>query len=110
MVISTTSGERRKEFARQFILVGVVTFVCSTFGSGVLSREIRPLRALAVAFIVGFIYVLLQVVITRFSHFSYFRGLGYSYPRILWVYFFEREGKPSGDKKNHNGEVEPIRF
>jgi hypothetical protein len=110
MVIGTTSVDRRKEFGLKLTLVSIVTFVCALFGLGLISREMRPLRAGAVAFIVGFIYALGEAVITRLSHFSYFRGLGYSYPRILWEYFFERKGKPFGDKKNHSGKVEPLQF
>jgi hypothetical protein len=102
--ISTTSGERRKEFGKQFILLAIVTFL----GFLASSPQMPRLKAAGVACLVSFIYNFCLVPINRSAHFSYFRGLGYRYPRILWEYFFGR--KPFGDKKNRNGRVEPLQF
>jgi hypothetical protein len=102
--IGTTSGEKRKDFVKQFSLLFIVTFL----GFLVSSPQLPHLKAAGAAFAVGFISTLGLVVINRSSQFSYFRRLGYPYPRILWEYFFGRT--PFGDKKNGNGRVEPLQF
>jgi hypothetical protein len=102
--IGTTSGEKRKVFVKQFSLLLIVTFL----GFWMSSPQLPRLKAAGAACVVSFISTLGLVVMNRSSHFSYFRGLGYRYPRILWEYFFGR--KPFGDKKNRNGRVEPLQF
>jgi hypothetical protein len=102
--IGTTSSAKRKDFGRQFSLYAIVTFL----GFWVSSPQMSRLKAAAAACLISFISTFLLLVINRSSQFSYFRGLGYRYPRILWEYFFGR--KPFGDKKNRNGSVEPLQF
>ena len=102
--IGTTSGDRRKEFGWQFILLAIVTFL----GFWVFSPLMSLVKATGVACLISFMFNVGQVVITQSSRMSYFRGLGYGYPRMLWEYFFGR--KPFGDKKNRNGIVEPLQF
>jgi hypothetical protein len=102
--IGTPSSEKRKDFGRQFSWVAIVTFL----GLWVSSPQMPRPKAAVAACLLSLISTLGLVVINQSSHFSYFRGLGYRYPRILWEYFFGR--KPFGDKKNHNGRVEPLQF
>jgi hypothetical protein len=102
--IGTTSGERRKEFGKQFILLAIVTFL----GFWVFTPLMSMVKATGVACLISFVFNVGQVGITQSSRMSYFRGLGYGYPRMLWEYFFGR--KPFGDKTNHNGKVEPLQF
>ena len=104
MVIGTPLGERRKDFAWDFVCSAIVTLI----GFRVSAPQMCLAKAVGVTCLISFIIAFSLVVKNQFSRMSYFSGIGYSYPRIWWEYFFGR--KPFGDKKNHNGEVEPLQF
>src|SRR6266849_9636645 len=97
--IGTASSEKRKDFGRQFSWVAIVTFL----GLWVSSPQVPRLKAAVAPCLLSLISTRGLVVINRSSQFSYFRGLGYRYPRIGNISSVARRSA----KKNGNGRVEP---